>query len=146
MTETMRLRARGVVRGRAEGTALVADATLSFWGEVDPVSGKVIGKGHPLEGQSLAGRVLVIRSTRGSSATPMVLNLAKLEGVAPAAFINVEVDSLAALGAIVNGVPMVTDLERNPFEVIRTGDYVIVDATEGLVEIRPAEAQASGGG
>lgn len=146
MTDTIRLRARGVVRGRAEGMALVADATLSFWGEVDPVSGKVIGKGHPLEGQSLAGRVLVIRSTRGSSATPMVLNLAKLEGVAPAALINVEVDSLAALGAIVNGIPMVTDLERSPFEVIRTGDYVVVDATAGLVEIGRTEAQASGGG
>jgi predicted aconitase with swiveling domain len=146
MSETIRLRARGVVRGRAEGAALVADATLSFWGEVDPVSGKVIGKGHPLEGQSLAGRVLVIRSTRGSSATPMVLNLAKLENVAPAAFINVEVDSLAALGGIVNGIPMVTDLECSPLEVIRTGDYVVVDATEGVVEIRRTEAQASGGG
>jgi len=68
----------------------------------------------------------------------MVLNLAKLEGTAPAAFINVEVDSLAALGAIVNRIPMITDLERNPFECIRTGDYVVVDAEAGLIEIRPA--------
>ncbi len=146
MTERFLLHARGVVKGKAEGYALVADATLSFWGEVDPVTGRVIGKGHPLEGQSLAGRVLVIRSTRGSSATPMVLNLARLEGVAPAAFINVDVDSLAALGAIVNGIPMVTDLERDPFQTIRTGDYVIVDANAGLVEIRRSEPQASGGG
>lgn len=146
MTERFLLHALGVVKGKAEGYALVADATLSFWGEVDPVTGRVIGKGHPLEGQSLAGRVLVIRSTRGSSATPMVLNLARLEGVAPAAFINVEVDSLAALGAIVNGIPMVTDLERDPFQTIRTGDYVIVDANAGLVEIRRSEPQASGGG
>lgn len=146
MTERFLLHAHGVVKGKAEGYALVADATLSFWGEVDPVTGRVIGKGHPLEGQSLAGRVLVIRSTRGSSATPMVLNLARLEGVAPAAFINVEVDSLAALGAIVNGIPMVTDLERDPFQTIRTGDYVIVDANAGLVEIRRSEPQASGGG
>jgi len=138
MPEPVVLRGRPVVRGRAEGPALVADATLSFWGEVDPVSGRVIGRGHPLEGNSLAGRVLVIRSTRGSSATPMVLNLAKLEGTAPVAFINVEVDSLAALGAIVNRIPMITDLERNPFECIRTGDYVVVDAEAGLIEIRPA--------
>ncbi len=141
MPETLILRGRPVVRGRAEGPALVADATLSFWGEVDPVSGKVIGRGHPLEGQCLAGRVLVIRSTRGSSATPMVLNLAALEGVAPAAFINLEVDSLAALGAIVNRIPMITDLERNPLECIRTGDYVVVDADRGLVEIRPRQPE-----
>jgi len=139
MPERLVIRGRAVVKGRAEGQALVADAALSFWGEVDPVSGKVIGKGHPLEGESLAGRVLVIRSTRGSSATPMVLNLAKLEGVAPAAFINVEVDSLAALGAIVNGIPLMAELEQNPFEAIHTGDHVIVDADAGLVEIIPRD-------
>ena len=133
MTE---IRGRGVVKGRAEGEALVCDATLSFWGEVDPVSGRVIAVGHPLEGQRLGGRVLVIRSTKGSSATPMVLNLAKLEGNAPAAFVNLEVDGLAALGCIVNGIPMISELERNPFELIRTGDRVEVDADAGVVRVR----------
>ena len=135
MTETLEIKGRGVVKGRAEGEALVANATLSFWGEVDPVTGKVIAVGHPLEGQSLRGRVLVIRSTKGSSATPMALNLAKLEGTAPVAFVNVEVDSLAALGCIVNGIPMMTDLERDPFTAIRTGDHVAVDADAGLVRV-----------
>jgi hypothetical protein len=135
MTESLEIKGRGVVKGRAEGPALVADATLSFWGEVDPVTGKVIAVGHPLEGQSLRGRVLVIRSTKGSSATPMILNLAKLEGTAPVAFVNVEVDSLAALGCIVNQIPMITDLAQDPFENIRTGDHVVVDADLGLVRV-----------
>jgi predicted aconitase with swiveling domain len=135
MSETFELKGRSVVKGRAEGDALVADATLSFWGEVDAVTGKVIAVGHPLEGQSLQGRVLVIRSTKGSSGTPMTLNLAKLEGTAPAAFINVEVDSLAALGCIVNHIPMITDLERDPFTAIRTGDRVLVDAVDGFVRV-----------
>jgi hypothetical protein len=135
MCETIEIRGRGVVRGRAEGEALVADAMLSFWGEVDPVTGRVIAVGHPLEGQTLRNRVLVIRSTKGSSATPMVLNLARLEGNAPAAFVNVDVDGLAALGCIVNGIPMITDLERNPFDCIRTGDRVFVDADAGLVRV-----------
>lgn len=135
MTEVTEIKGRGVVKGRAEGEALVADAMLSFWGEVDPVTGKVIAVGHPLEGQSLSGRVLVIRSTKGSSATPMVLNLAKLEGKAPAAFVNVEVDSLAALGCIVNNIPMITDLEQDPFTTINTGDHVAVDADAGLLRI-----------
>ena len=75
MAETIDIRGHGVVKGYAEGEALVADTTLSFWGEVDAITGKVIGVGHPLEGISLGGRVLVIRSTKGSSGTPMVLNL-----------------------------------------------------------------------
>jgi len=135
MTETLEIRGRGVVKGRAEGEALVADATLSFWGEVDAVTGKVIAVGHPLEGESLRGRVLVIRSTKGSSGTPMILNLAKLEGNAPAAFVNAEVDGLAALGCIVNEIPMMTDLEQDPFAVIATGDRVVVDADSGFLRV-----------
>lgn len=135
MSSTIDIKGRGVVKGSAEGEALVADATLSFWGEVDAVTGRIIAVGHPLEGESLRGRVLVIRSTKGSSGTPMILNLAKLEGNAPVAFVNVEVDGLAALGCIVNGIPMVTDLEQNPFDHIRTGDHVFVNADEGLVRI-----------
>lgn len=129
------IRGRGVVKGRARGTALVADTTLSFWGEIDAVSGRVISVGHPLEGECLAGRVLVIRSTKGSSATPMMMRLASLEGKAPAALVNLEVDGLAALGCIVNGIPMMTDLERDPFEAIATGDEVIVDANSGVLRI-----------
>ena len=138
MIDTLEIKGRGIVKGCARGRALVADATLSFWGEVDAVAGTVIAVGHPLEGESLAGRVLVIRSTKGSSGTPMILNLAKLEGNAPVAFVNVEVDSLAALGCIVNGIPMVTDLERDPFEAIATGDHVTVDADAGLVRVERA--------
>ena len=77
MAEAIEIAGRGVVKGRAEGEALVADAALSFWGEVDAVTGEVIAVGHPLEGQCLAGRVLVIRSTKGSSGTPMMLKLAR---------------------------------------------------------------------
>jgi predicted aconitase with swiveling domain len=138
MTEIV-IAGRGVVKGRAQGEALVADATLSFWGEVDAVTGKVIAVGHPLEGECLAGRVLVIRSTKGSSATPMMLRLASLEGNAPAALVNVEVDGLAALGCIVNGIPMMADLERDPFAAIATGDYVVVDADRDVLRVTPSE-------
>ena len=132
---SIRIRGRGVVKGQAEGEALVADAMLSFWGEVDAVTGKVIAVGHPLEGQSLAGRVLVIRSTKGSSGTSMILRLAALEGKAPAAFVNVEVDGLAALGCIVNGIPMLSHLDSDPFQKISTGDLVQVDADRGVVTV-----------
>ena len=91
--------------------------------------------GHPLEGERLKDRVLVIRSTKGSSGTPMILNLAQLEGQAPVAFVNVEVDGLAALGCIVNGIPMMSELEEDPFEHIVTGDRVAVDADAGLITI-----------
>lgn len=136
MSDLVEIRGRCVARGRAEGEALVADATLSFWGEFDAVTGKVIAVGHPLEGISLGGRVLVIRSTKGSSGTPMMLRLARLEGTAPAAMVNVEVDALAALGCIVNSIPMMADLQQDPFSRLATGDHVVVDADRGVLTVR----------
>jgi len=135
MADSIVIGCRGVVKGRAEGEALMAPTTLSFWGEVDPMSGRVIASGHPLEGRSLRGKVLVIESTKGSSATPLVMGLARGEGHAPVAFVNTNVDALAALGCVVNEIPMVTELERDPFDIIETGDHVCVDADRGIVTV-----------
>jgi len=135
MSDSIVIKCRGVVKGQAEGEALVAPTTLSFWGEVDPISGRVIASGHPLEGKLLRGKVLVIESTKGSSATPLVIGLAHGEGNAPVAFVNMNVDALAVLGCVVNNIPMVTELERDPFEIIETGDYVYVDADNGIITV-----------
>lgn len=133
MANEMVIRCRGVVKGKAEGQALAAPATLSFWGEVDPMSGRIIASGHPLEGESLRDRILVIQSTKGSSATPLVLGLAHHQGNAPLAIVNTEIDALAVLGCVVNGIPMVAELERDPFQLIATGDHLSVDADHGTI-------------
>jgi len=56
MSETIEIKCRGLVKGKAQGEALVARTTLSFWGEVDPVSGRVIASGHPLLGHAPGDR------------------------------------------------------------------------------------------
>ena len=73
----------------------------------------------------------------------MILNLAKLEGNAPAAFVNVEIDGLAALGCIVNDIPMMSQLDQNPFEAISTGDHVEVDADNGVLRVRRKPSNGS---
>lgn len=135
MPEEVVLRCRGVVRGCAEGEALVAPGTLSFWGEVDPLTGRVIAADHPLAGRTLGGKVLIIQSTKGSSATPLVMGLAHDAGQAPVALVNTQVDALAALACVVNRIPLVTDVEGDPFQLIRTGDRVVVDADEGQLVV-----------
>ncbi len=138
---SIRLRGRKISGGQAEGEALVAKTRLSFWGGFDPATGMITEKGNPLEGQTLKNRVVVFISTKGSSGTSNMLNLAKRFGAQPAAFINTELDCLAVIGCQVHGIPMVTDLDRDPFSVIKTGDWVKVDGDRGIVEVserRPA--------
>jgi predicted aconitase with swiveling domain len=40
-----------------------------------------------------------------------------------------------ALGAVVSRVPSITDLDQDPLLVIKTGDWVKVDADKGVVEV-----------
>ena len=60
---------------------------------------------------------------------------ARLAGTAPKALVFNEMTTKVALGAVVMRVPSMTDLDQDPLEVIETGDWVIVDADRGIVEV-----------
>jgi predicted aconitase with swiveling domain len=69
----------------------------------------------------------------------LVIGLARGEGNVPVAFVNVNVDALAVLGCVVNEIPMVTELEQDPFQIIETGDRVCVDADNGTITVTKQE-------
>ena len=87
--------------GAADGLALVLEEPLSLWGGVDPASGAIIDVRHPQVGSSVTGRVLVMRSVRGSSSSSSVLAESVRAGVAPAAILLGEADLILAVGAAV---------------------------------------------
>ena len=87
--------------GRGEGEALVLDEPLSFWGGLDPETGRLIDVHHPQSGTMLTGRVLCMPSGRGSSSSSYVFAESIRTGTAPAAVVLSEPDAIVALGAIV---------------------------------------------
>ena len=95
------LTGRSLVDGAAFGPLLHADVGLSFWGGVDPCSGEVIDRHHPLSGQCLAGRVLAIPSGRGSCTGSSVLMELISNGHAPAALVLAQADEILTLGVLV---------------------------------------------
>ena len=142
-----RLTARPVIRGRAEGEALVSGEGLSFWGDVDPATGRVVNPRHPLHGALLAGRVLVYPRGRGSCTTSNILLELIRTGRAPAAIVSRSVEPVLAVGPLVGEtlygrtIPMVTVDDAAGFAAIRTGDWLVVDADAGEVARRaPAGA------
>lgn len=132
---TVVLRGRKVVGGRAEGEALVTRERISGWGGIDPRSGTVIETRHALRGVSFAGKVLVFPGAKGSSGWSAQFHVARLAGAAPAAMLFNEMTTKIALGAVVAHTPAVTDFDRDPLQVIETGDWVRVDGDRGIVEI-----------
>ena len=129
------LHGRKVVGGVAEGEALVTKETISGWGGVNPMTGQVIESHHELRGQSFAGKVLVFPGAKGSSGWSAVFHLTRLTEKAPLALVFNIMTTKAALGAVVLRVPSVTDLDRDPLEVIETGDRVRVDGDAGTLSV-----------
>lgn len=134
-SETIVLSGRKVVGGVAEGEALVTRQTISGWGGVDAATGRIIETRHELRGVSFKDRVLVFPGAKGSSGWSVVFHTARLAGTAPKAMIFNEMTTKVALGAVVMRVPSVTDLDRDPLEIVETGDWVRVDGDRGRVEI-----------
>lgn len=134
--EIITLRGRKVVGGVAAGEALVTHQTISGWGGVNAMTGTIIETRHELRGVSFKGKVLVCPGAKGSSGWSSVFHQARLAGVAPIAMVFTEMTTKIALGCVVMRVPSITDFDRNPLELIETGDWVSVDADRGVLQIR----------
>ena len=90
-----------MVPGVAQGDVLCLDEPLSFWGGLDPGTGRIIDRHHPQLDESVVGRVLVMPSGRGSSSASSALCEAIRAGTGPAAIVMAEPDEIIALGAVV---------------------------------------------
>jgi predicted aconitase with swiveling domain len=104
--------------------ALVSPEPVGFLGGVDPETGLVIEKGHPLEGQSVAGRVLVFPTGKGSTVGSYTLYRLAKKGLAPAAIINAQSEPIVAVGAIISDIPMVDQIDIGK---IATGDQISIE-------------------
>ncbi len=133
------IRGRVVIKGSAEGEALVSHEPLSFWGGYDYRTGEIIDRRHPLSGRIAAGRVLAVPFARGSSTTTAVLLEAVRAGTAPAAILTTGVDSFFALASIVademyaKPIPLIA-LEPGDFARLRTGARLTLHEDGTIVE------------
>lgn len=133
---SVEIKGRGIVPGRVEGEALVSHETISGWGGIDPATGTIIERRHELYGVCFTGKVLVFPGAKGSSGWSGFFQATRLLGTAPLAMVFTALSTRSALGAVVTRVPTVSDLDEDPVERIRTGDWVVVDADRGLVTVR----------
>jgi predicted aconitase with swiveling domain len=118
--------------GKAEGEAIVSKEPIGFYGGIDAKTGVVIEKGHELEGQSVKDKILVFPQGKGSTVGSYVIYGLKKNGVAPAAIVNQETETIVATGVILAGIPCVDKIDISK---IRTGDRLKVDADEASVEL-----------
>ncbi|MDH5266084.1 MAG: DUF126 domain-containing protein [Candidatus Bathyarchaeota archaeon] len=133
------LKCHRIIGGYGEGEALVSHEPICFY-LTDPKTGMVRERTHELAGKNLADKVLVFPSGKASSVV-QIDGLYKLasNNVAPRAMIVKDVETVLVVSAFIAKVPLVDKLEKDPFEVIRTGDFIKVDAEKGVVTITRQE-------
>ena len=124
----------GLVGGIGEGSALVTGEGIAFNLGVDEVTGVVIETGHALEGECVAGRVVVCRSGKGSTAGSFSLLQLAQRGLAPAAIVNMQADAVITAGCVLAEIPLVHRLDTD-IAGFTAGEKLRVDGTAGTVEV-----------
>ncbi|MEP1768312.1 MAG: aconitase family protein [Sulfitobacter sp.] len=116
-----------IVAAHAQGAVLNCTEGLSFWGGVDAQTGVIIDAHHPQFGQSLAGRVVVMPTSRGSCSGSGVLLTLAMNANAPAALVFRAPEDILTLGALI-----ATRMYDSPVAVLRlpSEEYDVLAAAE----------------
>lgn len=125
-----KVRLRPIVPGHARGP-VVKSESLSFYGEVDPERGVILG-----DGRSITGKILVIGRSRGSTVGSYVIYGLRYYGKQPRAIVMVRSEPIVIVGAILAGIPLYEGLPPRVFEELEDG---------ACMEVRPDGTALIGG-
>jgi predicted aconitase with swiveling domain len=130
------------IGGTSEGEALVCQEPVNLMADTgnvwtDPTDATFTNKvGTPsVYGQSFKDKVLVFPTGKGGIFSTNIMMDMVAVGTAPKAIVNVQAHPVWTVLAIELNIPLVDRLDKNPCEIIKTGDWVKVDAEKGTVEV-----------
>lgn len=135
------LAAAALCPGVGSGQLLLLDEPLSFWGGTDRRTGMIIDAHHPQHGTSIAGRVLLMDASRGSSSSSSVLAEQLRAGVGPAAILLIARDAIVALGALAAAELYGTAM---PLAMLDAGAAATLRTVAGPMPIVSVTARADG--
>ena len=96
------------------GEALVTDVPITFLGFVNRETGTIEEEGHPLDGISMANKILIFPKGSGSTVAPYVLLGLFYNGNGPKAIINTDLDQQTIPACSLLAVPYAHSFEDNP--------------------------------
>ena len=135
MAETIIIRGNPGVGPPVEGEAIVSEEGFSARYDYDRYRGVISRKSHVLYGQSIVGKIAVFKTSKGGVATAwMMLDMVE-RGTCPAGFIFGRTNPVMVQGAVWANVALMHDLDPDPVQTIRTGDYVKMIPEKGIVEV-----------
>jgi predicted aconitase with swiveling domain len=132
VTEAGVVRGRVLIDGEGQGPLLRLVEPISFWGGVDPATARLTDPRHPQHGVSIAGTVLALAATRGSSSSSAIMMELLARGIAPAALLLAAPDAILALGVIVG-----REMGYKPIPVLDVSAAEQAALPQGLLRVLP---------
>ena len=135
----MTLQSLPQIAGSAEGTVLKLARPISFWGGVDPRTGRISDPRHPNHDSEIAGRILVLPGMIGSSSSSYIMLELMAIRRAPAALVLAVPDAILGLGVVVaremdyGSIPVVV-LPGDQQAALATGQHARI-SDDGRIEI-----------
>lgn len=118
------------------GEALVTDVPITFLGFVNRETGTIEEEGHPLDGISMANKILIFPKGSGSTVAPYVLLGLFYNGNGPKAIINTDLDQQTIPACSLLAVPYAHSFENNPCIEINSGDKINLALKDDNVSLR----------
>ena len=118
------------------GEALVTDVPITFLGFVNRETGTIEEEGHPLDGISMANKILIFPKGSGSTVAPYVLLGLFYNGNGPKAIINTDLDQQTIPACSLLAVPYAHSFEDNPCLEINSGDKINLALKDDNVSLR----------
>lgn len=117
------------------GEVLVADDGFSARYDLDRKAGVFSRRAHKLFGESYAGKVLALNTSKGGVATAWMLHEMAARGIVPLALLFNRVNPIIAQGAAFGDVALVDRFEGDVTQMLQRGDVVRVDPGRGEVTV-----------
>jgi predicted aconitase with swiveling domain len=126
-----RFKARVICSGDVSGEILFTDKPLLIYTGIDVNTGKIVERGHPLNGISVKDRILVFPEAKGSTVGSWTLLQLKKNGVAPGAIVNQLCEPIIATGAIMARIPCVDKVD---ISLLRAGHRATIHGDEVIMD------------
>lgn len=127
MSEKSTFKIKLICPGAFSAPSLITRERISLLGGVDAEAGTFCDPRSELKGLPFRRKVLIFTSGKGSSLWSSIFANTRRSGTAPAAIINLELDTFVVFACVVNDIPMLQLLEPDAFDHIKNGDLITYD-------------------
>ena len=108
---------------------------ISFYGGVDPRTGIIVEKNHPLYGKSIKNKIIIFPYGKGSTVGSYIILQLKENKVAPIGIVNIKSEPIIVIGCILANIPLMDSVNRNLLNNIKSGYTGMLEVTKNKARL-----------